>query len=95
MHGSTRALPLREVGSDAMRHAAAPELSSVGWHGLEPRDTWWHHIPSRSGGEVQGRGTRDSAGAHLDREVRFGAVGHMAAPEPISTGRQGPELQDT
>jgi hypothetical protein len=39
------------------------------------------------GGEVQSRGARGSAGAHLSWEVRFGAIRHMAAPEPISAER--------
>jgi hypothetical protein len=30
--------------------------------------------------------TRGSVGAHLSREVRFGAIGHVAAPEPTSFG---------
>jgi hypothetical protein len=33
------------------------------------------------------RGTRDSAGAHLNKEVRSGAVGHVVVPEPTSVGR--------
>jgi hypothetical protein len=36
---------------------------------------------------------RDSTGAHLSKEVRTGAVGHVAAPEPTSTWRCGPKLQ--
>jgi hypothetical protein len=47
------------------------------------------------GGEVWSHSTRDSAGSHLSREVRSGAVGHVAAPEPTSAGRQGPEPEDT
>jgi hypothetical protein len=36
------------------------------------------------------RGTRGSAGAHLNKEVRsgaVGAVGHVVVPEPTSVGR--------
>jgi hypothetical protein len=31
---------------------------------------------------VRGRGTRGSTGAHLGKEVRSGAVGHMVVPKP-------------
>jgi hypothetical protein len=37
--------------------------------------------------------TRGSTGAHLSKEVRSGAVGHVAAPEPTSVGRCGLNLQ--
>jgi hypothetical protein len=33
------------------------------------------------------RETRDGAGAHLSREVRFGTVGHVATLEPTSVRR--------
>jgi hypothetical protein len=36
---------------------------------------------------------RGSTGAHLGKEVRSGAVGHVAALEPTSTGRCGLKLQ--
>jgi hypothetical protein len=39
-------------------------------------------------------GPRGSAGAHLDREARSGAEEHVAAPEPTSLGRRGPELRN-
>jgi uncharacterized protein YqgV (UPF0045/DUF77 family) len=47
--------------------------------------------PPQPGGEVQRHRTRGSAGAHLSREVRSGAIGHVAALEPTSAGRQGLE----
>jgi hypothetical protein len=37
--------------------------------------------------------TRGSIGAHLSNEVRSGAAGHMAALEPTSVERCGPNLQ--
>jgi hypothetical protein len=37
--------------------------------------------------------TRDSTRAHLSKEVRSGAVGHVAAPDLTSTGRCGLKLQ--
>jgi hypothetical protein len=40
-------------------------------------------------------GTCGGAGAHPSREVGSGAIGHVAAPEPSSAGRRGPELLDT
>jgi hypothetical protein len=61
---------------------------------LEARDPWgmWQcWSPPQSGGEVQSHMTRGSAGADLNREVRSGVIGHVAALEPTSTGMQGPE----
>jgi hypothetical protein len=64
------------------------------------------HIPLRTLGhvtalEVSHRGGRawsgeacGSARALLGMEVRFRAIGHVAALEPTSAGRQGLELQD-
>jgi hypothetical protein len=46
-------------------------------------------------GRAWSHGTRGSAGAHLGRNVRSGAAGHMAAPEPTSAGRCGLKLQLT
>jgi hypothetical protein len=45
------------------------------------------------GGRAQSHGTHGSAGAHLDREARPGAEKHVAALEPTSAGRCGPNLQ--
>jgi hypothetical protein len=39
--------------------------------------------------------TRGSTGAHLSKEVRYGAVGHVVATEPTSTGRCDLNLQLT
>jgi hypothetical protein len=39
------------------------------------------------GGEVQSHRTCGSTGAHLSREARSGAIGHVAALEPTSAGR--------
>jgi hypothetical protein len=41
------------------------------------------------------RGTHDSVGAPLSREVGPGAVDHMTAPEPSRAERRGPESCDT
>jgi hypothetical protein len=37
--------------------------------------------------------THGSTGAHLNKEVRSGAIGHVVVPEPTSAGRCGPKLQ--
>jgi hypothetical protein len=50
---------------------------------------------SSRGGRAQSHVTHGSAGAHLGREVRSGATGHMAALEPTSAGRCGLKLQLT
>jgi hypothetical protein len=46
-----------------------PELTSVRRRGPELRDTWQRQNSPQQRGEVQGRGTRGAAGAHLCREV--------------------------
>jgi hypothetical protein len=53
----------------------------------DPRDMWQRQSTPQLGGEVQSHRTHDSAGAHLRREVRSGAIGHVVAPEPTSAGR--------
>jgi hypothetical protein len=55
---------------------------------------WQRRSPPQSRGEDQSHGAHGSAGAHLSQEVRFGAIGHVAAPEPISAGRLGLEPYD-
>jgi hypothetical protein len=37
--------------------------------------------------------TRDNTGAHLSKEMRSGAVGHVAAPDPTSARSCGMKLQ--
>jgi hypothetical protein len=49
---------------------------------------------SSRGGRARSYETRDSTGAHLVREAKFGAEGHVAAPELTLSGRQGLELRD-
>jgi hypothetical protein len=43
------------------------------------------------GSDVRSLGTRCGTGAHLSREVRSGATGHVTAPEPTSAKKQGLE----
>jgi hypothetical protein len=57
----------------------------------ERRDAWQRRYSHWSGDRVRSHRTRGSVGAHLCREVRSGAIGHVAVPEPTSAGRQGPE----
>jgi hypothetical protein len=54
---------------------------------------WQCQSSPQQGGEAQGHGTHGSAGAHLGKEARSGAAGHVTASEPTSARRQGPELQ--
>jgi hypothetical protein len=77
--GSTGAHLDREVRSGAEEHVAAPELNSARWRGLGPHDTWQHRSSPQQGGEVRGRGTLGSFGAHLCREVWFKATACVAA----------------
>jgi hypothetical protein len=66
-----------EVERKAMGHVVALELTSAGRRGSETRNTWRHRSSPQQGGEVQGRGTRGSARAHLGREVRFRATRYV------------------
>jgi hypothetical protein len=43
-------------------------------------------LPSQEG-RAPSRETSDSAGAHLGKEARSGAAGHVTVPEPTSAGR--------
>jgi hypothetical protein len=51
-------------------------------------------LPSQKG-KNRSRGTRDNVGAHLSKEARSGAVGHVAAPELTSARGRGPGPWDT
>jgi hypothetical protein len=53
---------------------------------------WRRRSPPQTGGEVQSYRTCGGAGAHLCREARSRAIGHVAAPEPMPAGGQGLEL---
>jgi hypothetical protein len=75
-----------------MGHVAAPEPTSVGRRGPEVRNMWQRWSSTQQGGEARGHVTRGSTGAHLSKEVRSGAAGHVAALEPTSAGRCGPKL---
>jgi hypothetical protein len=75
-----------------MGHVAALEPTSVGRRGPELRNTWQRRSLTQQGGEARGHVTRGSTRAHLSKEVRSGATGHMAAPELTSAGRCGPKL---
>jgi hypothetical protein len=77
----------------AMGHVAALEPTSTRRRGPELRNTWQRRSLTQQGGEARGHVTRASTGAHPSKEVRSGAAGHVAAPEPTSIGRCGPKLQ--
>jgi hypothetical protein len=53
----------------------------------KPQDMWQRRSSPQQGGKVQSYRTRGSVKAHLSREVRSGAIGHVAALEPTSAGR--------
>jgi hypothetical protein len=72
---------------------AAPEPTLVGRRGLELRNAWRRRSSTQQGDEVRGHGPHGSTGAHLSKEVRSGAAGHVVAPKPTSAGRCGPKLQ--
>jgi hypothetical protein len=76
-----------------MGHVAAPEPTSTGRQGPELRNAWRRRSSTQQEDEAQGHGPRGSTGAHLSKEVRSRATGHMAAPEPTSVGRYSLKLQ--
>jgi hypothetical protein len=88
-HGSTRAHLSKEARSRAKGHVAAPELTSARRRGSGPRDTWYHRSSPRQGGEVQSWGTHGSIGAHLSKEARSEAMGHVAVLDLTSARRRG------
>jgi hypothetical protein len=51
-------------------------------------------LPSQEGG-ARRHGTRGSTRAHLPKEARSGAEGHVVAPELTLARKQGPRLRDT
>jgi hypothetical protein len=56
---------------------------------------WQCRSSPQQGGEVPGRRTCGSTGAHLSKEARSGATGQVVAPKPTSTGTSGPKIQLT
>jgi hypothetical protein len=82
-----RSSPLEEAKPGAMGHVAGPEPTSAGSRGPELRNVWWRQSSTQQGDEARG-----STRAHLSKEVRSGAVGHVAALELTSAGRCGPKL---
>jgi hypothetical protein len=76
-----------------MRHAEAPELPSKKVRAPS------HMICGITGAPLSEsrawiHGTWGSVGAHLSKEARSGAEGHVTAPELTSVRRQGPGPQD-
>jgi hypothetical protein len=94
-HMAAPELPSQE--GRALSHGAHGSTGAPlsGRQSPEPWDTWWHRSSPQQGGEVWGRGTRGSAGAHLSKEARFRAEGHMVTPELTSARRRGPGPWDT
>jgi hypothetical protein len=74
---------------------AAPKRTSTRRRNPGPWDTWEHRSSSHQGGEVRGHKTCSSVRAHLSKEARSEAMGHMVAPEPTSAGRCGLKVQLT
>jgi hypothetical protein len=93
--GSTGAHLSKEVRSRAEGRLAVPELASAKRRGPGSWDTWQRQSSPQQGGEIRDRGTRDSTGAHLIKEARSRAEGHVAAPELTSARRRGSGPRDT
>jgi hypothetical protein len=76
----------------ATGRVAVPEPALVRRRDLESWDMWQRRSPPWLGGEAQSYKTCGSTIAHLSREARSGAAGHMVASEPTSIGRRGSEV---
>jgi hypothetical protein len=74
---------------------AALQPTSAGKRGPKLRNTWQRRSSTQQGGEARGHGTCGSTGAHLGRQARSRAAGHMEVPELTSIERRGLELQGT
>jgi hypothetical protein len=72
-----------------MEHVVALEPSLAGRRDPEPWGTWQPQSPPRLGGRVRCCRTRGSAGAHLSREVRSGAIGHLTARGALPSREAG------
>jgi hypothetical protein len=57
----------------------------------EPWDKWQRRSSPHPGGEVWSHRTVGSTGVNLCQDARSEAIGYVAASEPTSVGRQGPE----
>jgi hypothetical protein len=77
-----RSSPLEEAELRVIEHVTALEPTSIGRRGSELRNTWQRQSSTQQGGEAQGHRPLGSTGAHLSKEVRSEAAGHVAAPEP-------------
>jgi hypothetical protein len=88
-----RSSPLGEAEYGAMGHMAAPEPTSARRRGPELRNVWRRQSSTQQGDEARGHMSCGSTGAHLSKDVRSEATGHVAAPKPTSARRCGPKLQ--
>jgi hypothetical protein len=88
-----RSSPLEKAEPRAMGHVVALEPTSTGRRGPELRNAWRRRSSTQQGDETRGHGPRDSTRAHLSKEVRFRAAGHVAGSKPTSAGRCSPKLQ--
>jgi hypothetical protein len=92
-HVAVPELPSQEGRAPSRGTRGSIRAPLSGRQSPKPWDTWQHGSSPRQGGKYRSRETRGSAGAHLSKEVRSRAAGHMVAPEPTSAGRCGPKLQ--
>jgi hypothetical protein len=88
-HDSVRAQLSREAMSEVIGHMTESKSTSAGRRGPESYDMWQRWSPTQPGGEVQSHRTRGNVGAHLNQEVMYDAVRHVAALEPTSVKKRG------
>jgi hypothetical protein len=92
-HMAALKLPSQESRGPSRETRGSTEAPLSGRQSPEPWDTWQHRSSPRQGGKDRSRGTRGSVRAHLSKEARSEAAGHVVASEPTSAGRCGPKLQ--
>jgi hypothetical protein len=87
-HGSTEKLKLL-LNDSHLEHQVVYVRQSP-----KPWGTWQHRSSHHQGGNVQNWEIRDSDGAHLSKEARSGAGGHVSTSELTSARMQGSELRN-
>jgi hypothetical protein len=87
-HVTTLEFPSQDGRAPSRGTRGSTRAPLSGRQSLEPWDTWQHRSSPLKKAETGAGGTHDSAGAHLNKEVRSEAARHVAASElPSQEGR--------
>jgi hypothetical protein len=74
---------------------AAPDPTSVGRRGSKLGNAWRHRSSTQQGDEARGHGPCGNTGAHLSKEGRSGAMGHVATLKLTSATGHMAALKET